>query len=130
MAQLNKVILLGRVGKDPEVKSVGQDGKKVATLSLATSEKYNGEEKTEWHKVQVWGKTAEVVENYVRKGSELLVEGKITYREHEGKWYTTIVADKVSLGSKPQGVSDVAETRPTQMPAVNNSTPVDDDLPF
>lgn len=94
---LNKATLIGNVGADPEIKSL-QSGDKVANISLATSERWKdkqtGErkEKTEWHRVVIFGKLAEVVEKYVTKGSKLYIEGKIQTRswEQEGvKKYTT-----------------------------------------
>jgi single-strand DNA-binding protein len=84
---VNKAILLGRVGKDPEVRSL-DNGKMVANFSLATSESYkdrNGEKKenTEWHNLVLWGKTAEIAQKYVKKGDQIYVEGKITTRSWE-----------------------------------------------
>lgn len=91
MSSLNKVILIGNVGKEPEVRTTN-GGSKVASLSLATSRKWTDgkgekQEKTEWHRLVVWnrGKSglADVVERYVGKGSKLCVEGSIEYREYE-----------------------------------------------
>jgi single-strand DNA-binding protein len=86
----NKVILIGRLGKDPEVKTVGSEGNKVAEVSLATSETYkdkSGEKqsKTEWHKCIFWGNIAGVIEQHLKKGSQIAVEGKIEYRTYEDK---------------------------------------------
>lgn len=85
MASFNRVILIGHVGKDPEVRFT-QSGEAVASLSLATSEKWTGkdgqkQERTEWHRLEVWGKTAQVVRDYVKKGDPLCVEGSIRYEE-------------------------------------------------
>lgn len=82
---LNSVNLLGRVGKDPEIRSM-QNGDKVANLSLATTERWKDksgqkQEKTEWHKLNVWGPLAGVVEGYVHKGDLLSVQGKIETRK-------------------------------------------------
>ena len=111
---LNKVILIGNVGKDPEVKYVGTD--KVANFTLATTETWkdrNGEKKenTEWHNIVVWRNSADVVEKYVKKGSQLYVEGKLTTR----KWtdqsgnvrYTTeIQAQSIQLlGRKEDSIT-------------------------
>ena len=76
---INKVILLGNSGKDPETREI--NGKKLSKFSLATSEKYNDKEYTSWHNIEAWGKTAEIVELYVKKGSQVLVIGKIKYDE-------------------------------------------------
>ena len=79
---VNKVILVGTVGKDPEIRNT--QNSKVATFSLATNETYksNGEKKTvtEWHNIVIWGKLADVVEKYVKKGNHLYIEGKLSTR--------------------------------------------------
>lgn len=83
---VNKVILIGNCGKDPEVRTM-QDGKKVANLSIATSEswkdKATGEkkEKTEWHRIVIFGALADIVERYVKKGSKLYVSGSLQTRK-------------------------------------------------
>ena len=115
---VNRVFLLGNVGADPEVRSL-QGGGKVATIRVATSEKYkdrNGEshEQTEWHTVVVWNKPAEFVETYVKKGSTVFVEGKLTTRQWEdrsgGKRYSTEVkAESIQLvGAKKESSSSQA----------------------
>lgn len=107
---LNKVMLIGSVGKDPEIKDVG--GSKCATFSLATTEKYkdrNGEyrENTEWHNVTCWRGPADVVEKYVKKGSMLFIEGKLqtrewTDRDGNKRRSTGVVVDNIQLlYSKP-----------------------------
>ena len=104
---VNKVILLGHTGKDPEVKDVA--GTKVANLSLATTEKgytlQNGTQvpdRTEWHSLIFWKGLAEVVEKYVRKGSQIYIEGKIKTRQYEDRtgskrYVTEIFVDKLEL---------------------------------
>ena len=82
---LNKVILVGNLGRDPEVRST-QSGDKVANLNIATSERWrdrdgNNQEKTEWHRVVLFGKIADVAERYLRKGSKVLIEGKLQTRK-------------------------------------------------
>ena len=111
---INKVILVGNVGQDPEVRYTGDvnNGAKVATIRLATSERYrdrngNIQEHTEWHTVVVWRNTADVVEKYVKKGTQLYVEGKIRTRSWEdqtgNKRYTTeIMADTLQLLGRKQ----------------------------
>jgi single-strand DNA-binding protein len=84
MASFNKVQLLGRVGRDPETRYT-QSGDPISNFSLATSQKVKGEERTEWHQVSVFGKTAEIVEKYVRKGALILVEGRLQSREYTDK---------------------------------------------
>ncbi|MBP6072675.1 MAG: single-stranded DNA-binding protein [Flavobacterium sp.] len=105
----NRVQLIGRVGQDPEVKSL-EDGKKVATVSIATNDVYykdNGDkvEQTEWHRVTAWGKTAEIIEKYVVKGKEIAIEGKLSHRSYEDKegnkkFVTDVVANEVLLLGK------------------------------
>jgi len=79
---MNKVILLGRVGQDPTIRYT-QQNTAIANFSLATSTKSKGVEKTEWHKITAWDKLANIVENYVKKGTLVLIEGSISYKEWE-----------------------------------------------
>ncbi|MCL6461997.1 single-strand binding protein [Flavobacterium micromati] len=105
----NTVQLIGHVGQDPEVKSL-EGGKKLANISIATNEVYykeNGDkvEKTEWHRVTAWGKTAEIIEKYVTKGKEIAIEGKLTHRSYDDKdgvkrFITEVVANEVLLLGK------------------------------
>ena len=105
----NRVQLIGRVGQDPEVKTL-EGGKKLATVSIATNDVYykeNGDkvEQTEWHRVTAWGKTADIIEKYVVKGKEIGIEGKLTHRSYDDKngeqrYVTEIVANEVLLLSK------------------------------
>ena len=81
----NKVILVGNLGRDPEVRAM-PSGDRVANLSLATSERWrdrdgNSKERTEWHRVSLFGKTAEIAERYLRKGSKVLIEGRLQTRK-------------------------------------------------
>ncbi len=94
MAGVNKVILIGRVGKDPEVRQAGSS--QVASFSLATSEKFKDksgqmQENTEWHNIVLWGKQAELAGQYVRKGSMLYVEGSIKTETYEKDGQTKYV---------------------------------------
>lgn len=106
MSGVNKVILVGRLGADPELKSVGQ-GQSVARLSIATSEQWTGkdgqrQERTEWHRVVVWGRQAENCGKHLSKGRQVYVEGRLQTRQWEDqqgqKRYTTeIVANTVQF---------------------------------
>ena len=106
MAGVNKVILIGNLGKDPEVQTF-DNGIKKATFSLATTEKFKNKEgvlaeETEWHKVVVWRKLAEIAEAYLRKGSLLFVEGRLrthSWDDKDGnKRYTTeVIADTFTM---------------------------------
>ena len=112
MANLrNSVQLIGRLGKDPEVKTFKQ-GKKMATLVLATNETYTNQKgekvkDTQWHNLVIWGKLVTIAENYLKKGSEVVVEGKLVHRMYETsagekKNITEItVNDLVLVGGKP-----------------------------
>lgn len=106
----NKVQLIGNLGKDPEIK-IFDSGKKKASLSLATTESYsntNGEkvEDTQWHNLVVWGKTADIAEKYLHKGSQIAVDGKLNYRNYEDKngekkTVTEIVVNDIVMLGKP-----------------------------
>ncbi|MBU2754947.1 single-stranded DNA-binding protein [Acidithiobacillus sp. CV18-2] len=106
MSGVNKVILLGHLGRDPEMRYM-PDGKAVATLSIATSESFkdkNGDrqERTEWHRVSLFGKTAEVAGEYLHKGSQAYIEGRIrtrkwTDKDGQERYSTEIVGDRLQL---------------------------------
>ena len=102
---LNKVILVGNLGRDPEVRAM-QSGDKVANLNIATSERWKDkdgqpQEKTEWHRVVVFGRIAEVAEQYLRKGSKVLIEGKLQTR----KWTDNQGAEKYTTEIVVNGFS-------------------------
>ena len=84
MSSVNKVVLIGRVGKDPEIKSA-PSGMNIANLSLATTQKKKGEEDTQWHRVVFFDKLADIVSQYVTKGSLIYVEGMIKYGKYIDK---------------------------------------------
>ena len=103
---VNKVILVGNLGNDPEVKYT-QGGMAITKVSLATSsvrkdKDGNQQEKTEWHRVTFFGKLGEIAGEYLKKGSQVYVEGRITYSEHTGddgqkRYFTDIVADEMQM---------------------------------
>jgi len=102
MSSLNQISLIGHVGRDPEIKTL-PSGDLVANFSLATSEKWSDksgdkQERTEWHKVDVFGKLAEIVQSYVSKGSKLFVQGQLVYDEWNDKDGNKRTAAKVKLG--------------------------------
>ena len=110
---LNKVILIGNLGRDPELKMT-TSGQQVCRFSLATTETWKNQQgerqsKTEWHTIVIWGKQAETAEKYLRKGKQVMIEGRIQYREYTGqdgvkKTATDIRCDNfVMLGSKGEG---------------------------
>ena len=129
---LNKVLLIGNAGRDPEVRHL-ESGAMTATFSLATTEKFKdrstGEtrEQTEWHNIVCWRNLAEIVEKYVKKGTQLFIEGRIRTRSYNDKdgntrYVTEIVADNMQLlGRKSdnpasQGGWQAQTTRPSQAP--------------
>lgn len=135
---MNKVILIGHVGRDPEA-THSKTGMLIVKLSLATTEKVKGMEHTEWHKILLFDKTAQVVADYVKKGSQIMIEGKIKTEawEKDGvkRFTTSILANSVELlGSKDRG----KETAATEKNIDNNVSSVvesvqkfyDDDIPF
>ena len=99
MSGVNKVILIGRVGNEPDIKVIGE--KKVANFSFATSETYKDKnsgdkiENTEWHRITIWGSLADVVENYTKKGSKLYLEGKNMTRSYEKDVHTFYVTEVI-----------------------------------
>lgn len=133
MAGVNKVILLGRLGKDPEVRTL-DNGAKVATFSIATSENFkdkNGErqERTEWHNIVLWRALADLAESYLAKGREVYIEGKLQTRSWDdkdgNKRYTTeIVGTNLNfVGSRADSQSVSQAPPPTSEPASMNNTP-------
>lgn len=142
---LNKVMLIGNVGSEPEIRTTGA-GNKIAKVSLATNRVFtdrNGQrqEKTEWHRLTFWGKLADLVEQYVHKGDRLYVEGRLEYSQTEDDqggtryWTDIVVQEMVLLGQgggmgaeapRPAG----ARTRPAAPPPPSPFDDEDDDLPF
>ncbi len=157
---INKVILVGNLGNDPETKYT-QGGMAVTKISLATTSVRkdrdgNNQEKTEWHRVTFFGKLGEIAGEYLRKGSQCYIEGRITYSEHTGddgqkRYYTDIIADEMQMlggrgdgggtressGSYERGPRQPAQRRepqrqaPAAAPAdFGDSGFDDDDIPF
>jgi single-strand DNA-binding protein len=107
---VNKVILVGHVGRDPEMKSL-PSGTNLATFSLATTDRRskdeNGNPRTEWHNIVAWGKLAEIVDRYVTKGKQLYIEGSIRTRTYEQdgqkKYFTEVHAQNMEMLGSRQG---------------------------
>jgi single-strand DNA-binding protein len=151
MAAVNKVILVGNLGADPEVRYL-PSGDAVANIRLATTEKYkdkqSGEfkEMTEWHRVSFFGRLAEVVSEYLKKGSSCYIEGKIRTRKYQAqdgtdRYSTEIVADSMQmLGGKSEGGERSQQPRQQaqqrtapqrqQQPAGGGFDSMDEDIPF
>jgi len=120
---MNKVVLAGRVGRDPETKKVGDD-LTIAKFSLATSKKVKGEDVTEWHNIVVFGKRADVIAEYVKKGDFFTMSGEIRYRSWEGddgqkKYMTEIHLEDFTFGPK----SSTNNTASAAPPRAKNESP-------
>ena len=139
---VNKVILLGRVGNDPEVKFM-PSGNAVVNLSIATNRKFKNqdsgsyEDKTEWHRVVFFNKPAETIGQYVRKGQQLYVEGRLQTRkwqDKEGveKYSTDIISDNFTfVGSKSDSVENFTPQKSQENNDFSNQDIIkDEDIPF
>ncbi len=144
MAGVNKVILVGNLGKDPEVRHL-DNGRAVANFSMATSETYKNKQgervtNTEWHNVVLWTPLAEIAEKFLKKGNQVYIEGKLTTRSWDdqdgNKRYTTEVVGRemTLLGSREdnQGGSPAPASAPASVANPVSTIPEDDtdDLPF
>ncbi len=153
MASLNKVMLIGNVGRDPEVRDF-EGGVRKANFTLATTERFRDREQTEWHRIVVWRQLADLAEKYIRKGSQIYVEGRIstrTYKDRDGadRSITEIEASAIQLLGRRGDSSEVGapasyepRQRPASAPAAPASAPAPasvapaaggediDDLPF
>ena len=138
MAGVNKVILVGRLGRDPEVRYT-PSGTAVANFSIATSEQWTNkdgekQERTEWHKIVAWRRLGEICGEYLHKGSQIYIEGRLQTRDWEdrdgNKRYTTeVIAQNMQmLGSADKGGR--AETTDERFPAEEPITVPEDDIPF
>ena len=137
---INKVILVGNLGNDPEVRAT-TSGSRVATISIATSESWmdkntgQKQEKTEWHRVVFFNRLAEIVEQYLTKGSQVYVEGRLQTRKWQDKdgqdrYTTEIVANEMQmLGGKGGGGGDFQSTAPMDPPAQRSSAPSKSNAP-
>ncbi|MEW5702881.1 MAG: single-stranded DNA-binding protein [Candidatus Zixiibacteriota bacterium] len=153
MASLNKVMLIGNLGVDPELKYT-PGGQAVATFRIATSRQWkdkdgNSQEDTQWHNIKVWGRSAEVAQQYLKKGRQIYVEGRIETRQYDDKdgnrkYFTEIVSERfLMLGSKRDDTGggevdyDAAADSASRPASRGYSSPApkppageDDDLPF
>ncbi len=148
MASVNKVIIVGNVGRDPETRYM-PSGDAVTNISVATSDRYKdkqtGEmkENTEWHRIAFFGKLAEIAGQYLKKGSQVYVEGRLRTRKWtdqsgQEKYSTEIIADSMQmLGARMAGSGDTGESGSRAKSAESSSSPpsgglgaMDDDIPF
>jgi single-strand DNA-binding protein len=142
MAGVNKVILVGNLGKDPEVRHL-ENGASVANFPIATTESYkdrngNRQETTEWHNIVLWRGLADIAEKYLRKGNQVYIEGKLRTRSWEDKegntrYTTEVIGDNLTmLGGRPSESSESPSMK-SEAPSNKAKTAVeedDDDLPF
>lgn len=146
---VNKVILIGNLGKDPEVRNMN-DSAKVANITLATSENWtnkqtgNKEERTEWHRLVIYRQQAEIAEKYLKKGMKIYVEGKLqtrkwTDKDNQERYTTEIVVDNFTMLDKKDGgsagdsydQSSRESSKPMAAPKqISNDAPFDDEIPF
>lgn len=149
MASVNKVILVGNLGKDPDIRYM-PSGDAVANITLATSSKYKNKagemvEETEWHRVSLFGRQAEVAGEYLKKGRSVYIEGRLKTRKYTDKdgvekYATDIVASEMQmLGSREAGDQGegsqparrpAAAPRPAPAKAASGFDDMDDDIPF
>lgn len=134
---MNKVILIGRLGADPETR-FSQSNVQVCNFSLATSKKVKGEQQTEWHRIVCFNKTAEIAQQYLVKGSQVCIEGSIQTSEYEKdgekRYSTNIVCNNLEMlggTSSQENDSKPLESKfdPSNINKVDLSS-IDDDLPF
>jgi single-strand DNA-binding protein len=142
---LNKVMLIGNLGKDPEVRYTSA-GVPVATFSMATSDSWkdqegNMQEKTEWHNIVAWRKLAEICGEWLKKGKKVYIEGRIQTRSYDDKntgqkrYITEIVADQMIMldsagGGRGEGSSSAASSAPPVSEPTEPGKAEGDDLPF
>ena len=147
MAGVNKVILVGNLGKDPEIRHL-DNGRARTTFPLATSETYKNRDgervtNTEWHNIVLWSPLAEIAEKYLEKGRQVYIEGKITNRSYDDKegntrYISEVVAREMTLlggrneaSSEPMPATAPAQKpAPAAAPAQGASSAGEDDLPF
>jgi len=147
MASVNKVILIGNLGKDPELKYT-PSGAAVTNFSMATTDRWkdkdgNSQERTEWHNIVLWGRQAEIAKEYLSKGRSVYIEGRIqtrTYDDKDGnkRYFTEIVGERMQfLGGRDSTPAANDQGQEAYAPAGNpagastdSTATTDDDLPF
>ncbi len=140
---LNKVMLIGNLGRDPELRST-PSGTHVTTFTMATNRRYKGkdgefQDETQWHNIVVWGNQAEFIANYLKKGSRIFIEGRLTHRSWEDqngqkRYMTEVVTENfVPLDAPPEGAQGAGQREPVPPPPEppdENGAPDDEDVPF
>jgi single-strand DNA-binding protein len=143
MASVNKVILIGHLGKDPEVRHL-EGGNSVANFTMATNEYYKDKqgtrvERTEWHNIAAWRNLAELAEKYLRKGHQVYVEGRIRTRQYQDKdnqtrYITEIIAEEITMLGNGRAAGTEAQpataAAPAEEPTTFRQEPELNQLPF
>lgn len=142
MASVNKAILIGHLGRDPEMRYM-PSGDAICNVSIATTENFKDKsgqkvERTEWHRVNAFGRLAEIMGEYLKKGSQVYIEGRIQTRKYTDKdgveKYSTeiVVREMKMLGSAPGGerAPSSGNSRPAQAPTGGHFDDLEDDIPF
>lgn len=142
MSGLNKVMLIGNLGKEPEMRFT-PNGKNTTSFSLATNEKWTGADgekksRTDWHNIEAWGRLAEICNEYLHKGSQVFVEGKLRHEQYEKdgvkKYFTKVViSSMVMLGSKNGGGNAGYPEQDSEQDSDQDSgdmLPDEDEIPF
>lgn len=139
MASVNKVILVGNLGAEPEVRYT-PTGKAVASFNLATREQWTGKdgektEKTEWHRIVAWARLGEICGEYLHKGSQVYIEGRLqtrTWEDRDGNKRSTteIVAQTMQMLGSPPSKGGAAKSKEERFPEEEPISIPDDDIPF
>jgi len=139
MAGVNKAILVGRLGKDPEIKYT-PSGTAIANFTIATSENYKDkdgqkQERTEWHRIVAFGKLAEICGEYLAKGKQVYIEGRIQTRSWDDKdgnkkYMTEIVANIMQMLGKPDATASSGQTAVVEGSSAQEPSVVEEDVPF
>lgn len=138
---VNKVILIGNLGRDPEVHTAASNGHLIAQLSLATTRRVkmqdgSYENETEWHRVVCFGKTAEVARDYLAKGRQIYIEGQLRTRKYKDKqgierWVTEVICDQLKMLGRKDDAAPAAAPASAPRSSTPASTPTyDDEVPF
>ena len=141
MASVNKVILIGNLGADPELRYT-PSGSAVATFNIATTDKWKGkdgtpQERTDWHRIVLWERQGEIAKEYLRKGSAVYIEGRLQTRNWEDKegvkrYVTEVIGQRMQLLGSRTGAAgaEAGATEPPPPPPSSDIAGEDDDLPF
>lgn len=138
---INKVILIGNLGRDPEVHTAASNGHLIAQLSLATTRRVkmqdgSYENETEWHRVVCFGKTAEVARDFLAKGRQIYIEGQLRTRKYKDKqgverWVTEVICEQLKMLGRKDDAAPAAAPAPAPRSSAPASTPTyDDEIPF